>query len=176
MALEPRCRHPASAEPMAHGRNCKPCRRDGRLHPHEPAERPDPARSPMATPTADLGIEAAYQGAAGGLDTRRMEAVRYGHGTRLPTRTGTAKPSKAVGSCTAPSRWFFIVFNPRRQPSRTAARERTEPVGGPSHFLIGRNRFSAPPASSRTISATDRTSFTPSTDSPAKNDIASIVP
>src|SRR6266480_561650 len=96
MALEPRCRHLASAEPMAHGRNRKPCRRDGRLHPHEPAERPDPARSPMATPTAGLGIEAAYQGAAGGLDTRRMEAVRRGHGTRLPTRTGTAKPSKAV--------------------------------------------------------------------------------
>src|SRR5439155_2509258 len=101
MALEPRCRHPASAEPMAHGRDRKPCRRDGRLHPHEPAERPDPARSPMATPTASLGIEAAYQGAAGGLDTRRMEAVRRGHGTRLPTRKGTAKPSKAVGSRTA---------------------------------------------------------------------------
>ena len=79
------------------------------------------------------------------------------------------------GSCTAPSRWLFIVFNPVAL-SRTAGRERTEPVGDPTHFLIGRKRFSAPPASSRTISAADKTSFTPSTDSPAKNDIASIVP
>src|SRR5207237_10257429 len=112
MAADPRVRTLASAEPMAHGRNCKPCRRDGRLHPHEPAERPDPARYSMAAPNADLGTEAAYQGAAGGLNTRRVEAVWRGHGTRLPTRTGTAKPSKAVGSCTAPSRWLFIVFNP----------------------------------------------------------------
>ena len=176
VALEPRCRHPASAESMAHGRNREPCRRHRGLRPLETTERPDPTRSAMAAPTADVGTEAANEGATGSLRARRMEAVRYGHGTRLPTRTGTAKPSKAVGSCTAPSRWFFIVFNPRRQPSRTAARERTEPVGGPNHFLIGRNRFSAPPASSRTISAADKTSFTPSTDSPAKNDIASIVP
>ena len=79
------------------------------------------------------------------------------------------------GSCTAPSRWLFIVFNPvdsylERLRGANRARDR------PTHFRIGRKRFSAPPASSRTISAADKTSFTPSTDSPAKNDIASIVP
>src|SRR5436853_5442826 len=112
MALEPRCRHPASAEPMAHGRDRKPCRRHRGLRPLETTERPDPTRSEMAAPTADVGTEATNEGATGGLDARRMEAVRCGHGTRLPTRTGTAKPSKAVEDpCTAPSRWLFIVFN-----------------------------------------------------------------
>src|SRR5438477_2644071 len=96
MALEPRCRHPASAEPMAHGRDRKPCRRHRGLRPLETTERPDPTRSEMAAPTADVGTEATNEGATGGLDARRMEAVRCGHGTRLPTRTGTAKPSKAV--------------------------------------------------------------------------------
>src|SRR5439155_25569898 len=70
MALEPRCRHPASAEPMAHGRDCKPSRRHGGLRPHEPTERPDPTRSALAAPTADVGTEATNEGATGGLDAR----------------------------------------------------------------------------------------------------------
>src|SRR5881409_916641 len=78
-----RC-HASPSEPMAHGRDRQPARRQGRLRLVATPGWSDPLRPPVEPTAQSPGREEADEGGTRGLHDTCVEAVRRRDGKRLP--------------------------------------------------------------------------------------------
>src|SRR2546427_7480136 len=91
-----RC-HASPSEPMAHGRDRQPARRQGRLRLVAAPGWSDPLRPPMEPTAQGPGPEEAYEGGTRGLHDACVEAVRRRNGTGLPALATTPDQMKRSG-------------------------------------------------------------------------------